>query len=104
MERWHLRDDEQFDLAAWFPSLIQPALSLCGGVVFYFGVASAVELLLVSPACGCDEIHFGYSISVYLHLVIRMNNELRLAIGIYETFAIVVELHRKAILWKGYQF
>ncbi len=20
-ERWHLRDDEQFDLAAWFPSL-----------------------------------------------------------------------------------
>ncbi len=34
-ERWHLRDDEQFDLAAWFPSLSNTTASLCGAVVSY---------------------------------------------------------------------
>jgi hypothetical protein len=28
VERWHLRDDEQFDLAAWFPSLKYRAVNL----------------------------------------------------------------------------
>ena len=35
-ERWHLCDDEQFDLAAWFPSLHTATASLQSDAVVFF--------------------------------------------------------------------
>ena len=75
-ERWHLRDDEQFDLAAWFPSLIYPTVSLCGRVGFYFHVSSAIKLFLVCPACCGNEINQFDNLSTHFHFVVWMNDEL----------------------------
>ena len=47
VERWHLRDDEQFDLAAWFPSLkyraghVWPAFSFFDSIYFMISTSLA---------------------------------------------------------------
>ena len=48
-ERWHLRDDEQFDLAAWFLSL-EYSWSRVGQLLFYFDISLSIKLLLVSAS------------------------------------------------------
>jgi fucose permease len=49
-ERWHLRDDEQFDLAAWFPSLKHSWSRVASFYIFlYLGkVNSAGSFILVA--------------------------------------------------------
>ena len=54
-ERWHLRDDEQFDLAAWFLSL-EYSWSRVGQLLFYFDISLSIKLLLVSASRGCNEM------------------------------------------------
>ena len=42
-ERWHLRDDEQFDLAAWFLFTLETELVTCGQLLLYLDIAFAVK-------------------------------------------------------------
>ena len=42
MERWHLCDDEQFDLAAWFLSYINIELVTCGQLLLYLNIMAAL--------------------------------------------------------------
>ena len=74
-ERWHLRDDEQFDLAAWFLFTLETELVTCGQLLLYLDIAFAVKLLLVgSTSCG-DEVNKFYLLAVYLHLIVRMDDK-----------------------------
>ena len=68
-ERWHLRDDEQFDLAAWFPSLSKATASLISGavVLFYLDVSFAIKLLLVCTFCGSYEINKLHHLAPHFH-------------------------------------
>ena len=74
-ERWHLRDDEQFDLAAWFPSLIH-SWSRVASFFSYLYVAFAVKLFLVSSFSSCDEVDEFYNLATYLHLIVGVDDEL----------------------------
>ena len=101
-ERWHLCDDEQFDLAAWFPSLkyraghVWPAFS-------YLDIAFSVELLLICPTGGGNEVDKFDHLTTHLHLIVRMNDLFRQSVSIDEALAIVVEVHLKAVLGKANQ-
>ena len=74
-ERWHLRDDEQFDLAAWFPSLIY-SWSRVGQLSLYLDIALTIELFLICTSGSCDEVDKFHYFSTHLHLIVWMNNEL----------------------------
>ena len=87
-ERWHLCDDEQFDLAAWFP---------------YLDIAFSVELLLICPTGGGNEVDKFDHLTTHLHLIVRMNDIFRQSVSIDEALAIVVEVHLKAVLGKANQ-
>ena len=54
-ERWHLRDDEQFDLAAWFLFTLEKELVTCGQLLLYLDIAFAVKLLLVGSIMSRDR-------------------------------------------------
>ena len=101
-ERWHLRDDEQFDLAAWFLSPIWRLHHFDGAVVSYFNIAFPIEFLFVCTS-GCrNEVHKFYNLATNLHLVVGMDNKLRLSIGIDKALSIVVKVHLEAVLGEVY--
>ena len=96
-ERWHLRDDEQFDLAAWFPSLSKATASLFSGavVLFYLDVTLSVELFLISPFGGSNEVYELHYFTTHFHLIVRMHDKLRCSIRIDKALTIVVKFHLK---------
>ena len=67
-------DDEQFDLAAWFPSLSKSWSRV--GQLFYFLILWQCELSRVFHSRGRNEINSGHKFTTYLHLIVRMNDEL----------------------------
>ena len=75
-ERWHLRDDEQFDLAAWFLFTLDTELVTCGQLLLYLDISFAVELFLVCTTGRCDEVHEFYNLPANLNFVVRMDDEL----------------------------
>ena len=97
---WKHRDDEQFDLAAWFLSYINIELVTCGQLLLYLLIFRQSELCRVFYPCCCDKINLGHNLATYLHLIVRMNDELRLAVSIDETLTIVIEIHMKTVLRK----
>ena len=55
-ERWHLRDDEQFDLAAWFPSLAYSWSRVASFFIFWYngvtvGLCYNERVLLLHCLC-----------------------------------------------------
>ena len=64
----------------------------------YLNGALSVELLLVSSAGGCNEVNKFHLIAVYLHLIVRMDDKLRLTIGIDKTFTVVWKISKKMLL------
>ena len=60
VERWHLCDDEQFDLAAWFPSLEYRA-GHCDQLL-YFPILGKGKLSRVFYPCSCNEVHLGHQL------------------------------------------
>ena len=87
-ERWHLRDDEQFDLAAWFLFTLDTELVTCGQLLLYFDISLAIELFFISSASGCNEVDKLDYLTTYFHLIVRMDYELRLSVSIDEAFTI----------------
>ena len=83
------RDDEQFDLAAWFHSQHNRSFSFWLRSVYFFIFGQCKFHRIFHPCCR-NEIHKFYMLSPHLHLVVRMNDKLRLTIGIDKTFAVVV--------------
>ena len=78
-ERWHgcrdsCGDDEQFDLAAWFPSLIYSWSRV--DQLLYFPILRQCKLRWVLYPRGSNEIHISYQFTTNLHFIVRMNNEL----------------------------
>ena len=94
-------DDEQFNLAAWFPSLLQSWLQ---AVSFsYFVILGQCKLHGVFNFCSGDEVHLLHNLAANLHLVVRMDDKLRLAIGVDEALAIIVKFHVETVLGEVHQ-
>ena len=100
-ERWHLRDDEQFDLAAWFPSLKYTAGHVWPALFISWCIASRWTLSCLSYGCS-DKVDQLHDLTTHFHLIVRMNDKLRQAISIDEALAIVVEIHLETIFGKTY--
>ena len=96
------RDDEQFDLAAWFLSfLVYLAVSRVDTASFlYLSILRQRKLGRVLYSRGSNKIHLGYYFTANLHFVIRMHDELGNPVCVDETFTIVVKVHLKTVLWK----
>ena len=55
---------------------------MCGQLLLHFDISLPVKLLFISSACGCDKVDQLHNLTTDLHLIIRMNDELRLSISI----------------------
>ena len=73
------------------------------GQLLYFLILRQSKLCRVFHLCRCNEINLGYEFTTYLHLIIRMNDELRLSVSIDKALAIVIEVHLETILRETYQ-
>ena len=60
------------------------------------------ELCRVFDPRGSDKIDISDKFSANLHLIVRMDDKLRLAISIDKTFIVIVEIHLKTVLRKTY--
>jgi len=72
-------------------------------VSLYIDVSPTVEFFLVCAAGGSDEVYEFNNFSANLNLVVWMDDELRYAIGVDETFAIVIQIHLKPFFGKTNQ-
>ena len=88
-------DDEQFDLAAWFPSLEYRAELVTSWPAFIFLVLRQRELSRVFDPRSGDEIDISDKFTANLHLIVRMDNKLRLPVSIEKTFTVIVKIHLK---------
>ena len=108
-ERWHGRRAKPVEMMSnstlplGFLRSLRPTTSFCGVVGFYFYKTLAVELFFVRSAGSSDEIYQLHDLSTDLHLIIRMNYELRLPVSIDEALAIVIEVHLETVLGESYQ-
>ena len=95
------RDDEQFDLAAWFPSLKHSRSRVAG--FLYLPIFGQRKFCWIFHSRSCNEIHLCHQFPANLHFVVWMDNELRLTVRIDKALAIVVEIHLETIDGEMYQ-
>ena len=104
-ERWHGCGNTEMMSNSTLPlGFLHSNIELvtCGQLL-YFLILRQRKLCRVLHFSCCNEIYFFHKFTTYLHLIIRMNNELRLPISIDEALTIVVEIHLKTILRETYQ-